>query len=250
MKKGQDYGVYLFTKKELRREVISYFLLDAVISMLFYRSVIAFVLFAPGLKIYLKLRKKELIRKRKAQMLKEFMTGMQLVNASLQAGYAVENSFREAVPQLLKMYPEDAFILKEFRWILSSISLNVPVESILIDLGNRTHIDDIRNFAEVFQTAKRTGGDLIAIIRGAVTSIQSKTETKEEIEASISGKVTEQKIMSAAPLFLIAYTTVSSPGFLDVCYHNLLGITVMTGCLILYGAAFLMGKKIMSIEVT
>ena len=35
-------------------------------------------------------------------MLREFTTGMQLVNASLQAGYAVENAFRESLPELKK----------------------------------------------------------------------------------------------------------------------------------------------------
>ena len=128
-------------------------------------------------------------------------------------------------------------------------SLNVPIETLLLDLGHRTHIEDIRNFAEVFQTAKRTGGDLIAIIRNAVTSIQMKKETSEEIEANLSGKASEQKIMSAAPIFLIAYTSLTSPGFLDVCYHNTLGIAIMTGCLLIYAAAFLWGRKIMQIEM-
>ena len=172
-----------------------------------------------------------------------------MVNASIQAGYAIENSFREAISELVKIYPEDSFIITEFRYILTQTGLNVPIEALLLDLGHRTHIEDIRDFAEVFQTAKRTGGDMIGIIRNAVTSIQMKNETLEEIEANLSGKASEQKIMSFAPMLLIAYTSITSPGFLDVCYHSVLGIAIMTFSLILYAAAFLWGRKIMQIEV-
>lgn len=244
----ENYGVFRFTRKQYWQNILLYAVLDALISALFYRSPAAFFLFIPGIKLFLRARKKELLRLRSQELLREFMTGMQLVNSSLQAGYAIENAFPEALGELRKIYPEDSFIIREFRWIAAQTRLNVPVESLLTDLGRRSHVDDIRSFAEVFQTAKRTGGDLIAIVRGTVASIQSKTQTREEIETMIAGKTAEQKVMSAAPLLLIAYTTLTSPGFLDVCYHNPTGILIMTVCLIIYLAAYLWGRRIMCID--
>lgn len=247
--KPPDYGSYQFSRRELIENILMFTALDATIAYLFYRSVIAFLILFPILIPFLRSRRKDLNTRRRREILAEFTTGMQMVNASLQAGYAIENSFREAISELRKIYPDDAFIIIEFRHILTQTSLNVPIETLLLDLGHRTHIEDIRNFAEVFQTAKRTGGDLIAIIRNAVTSIQVKKETREEIEANLSGKASEQKIMSAAPILLIAYTSLTSPGFLDVCYHNTLGIAIMTGSLIIYATAYLWGRKIMQIEM-
>ncbi len=244
-----DYSIYHFSRKELILNLLFYMALDAVVSFLFYRSMAAFVLFLPGAYLFLRSRREVLKRARSREMLSEFTTGMQMVNASLQAGYAMENAFREAAVELRKMYPEDSFIITEFRWILSQLSLNVPVESLLMDLGRRSDIEDILHLAEVFQTAKRTGGDMIGIIRGSVTSIQAKTETLDEIEASLSGKASEQRIMSAAPLAIIAYTSLTSPGFLDPCYHNTLGVIIMTIALVLYAAAFLWGRKILQIEI-
>ena len=244
-----DYGTYTFSRRQLACNLLAYLALDAVFAALFYRSVTAFLIFLPGVWPFLQHRRKELNRRRKQQILAEFTTGMQMVNASLQAGYAMENAFREATAELRKIYPEDSFIMTEFRYILTQLGLNVPVETLLSDLGRRTHIEDITNMAEVFQTAKRTGGDMIGIIRGAVTSIQAKTQTREEIEANLSGKASEQKIMSAAPLAIIAYTSLTSPGFLDVCYHNTPGILIMSGALVIYAAAYLWGQRIMRIEV-
>ena len=244
-----DYGTYVFSRREWILNTLLYLALDALISVLFYRSVIAFLIFLPGIYLFFKSRRADLLLLRNRRMLSEFTTGMQMVNASLQAGYAMENAFREAAYELRKIYPEDSFIIIEFRYILSQLNLNVPVETLLTDLGKRTHIEDIIHLAEVFQTAKRTGGDMIGIIRGSVTSVQAKEETREEIEANLSGKASEQKIMAVAPLAIIAYTSLTSPGFLDVCYHNTLGILIMTAALIIYAAAYLWGKKILQIEV-
>jgi len=57
------------------------------------------------------------------------------------------------------------------------------------------------------------------------------------------------RMMSMIPLFILAYVSVTSPGFLDVMYHNAAGILIMTLCLLLYLTAFLWGRKIMRIRV-
>ncbi len=148
-----------------------------------------------------------------------------------------------------KKYPSDSFIVREFRRIISQLDVSIPIEKALADLSARSHIDDIRNFSEVFQTAKRTGGDLMLIIRNTVSDIQEKSETREQIEADISGKVLEQKIMSLVPILIIAYVNLTSPDFLEVCYCTAAGRLVMTVCLGLYGIAFLWGRKVMKIQI-
>ena len=244
-----DYGSWHFTRREFILNCTIYAGLDLLIAMLFFRSRLAALLFSPGLPLFLKMRKKDLLEQRRLEMLRQFTTGMQLVNASLQAGYAIENAWKEALNELRKIYEPDSFIVTEFRYIILQTSLNVPIEGLLLDLGRRSHVDDVRNFAEVFQTAKRTGGDLMSIIRNTVSAIQSKNETRQEIEANITGKVSEQRIMCIVPLALIGYITITSPGFLDPCYHNPAGIFIMTISLIVYVIAFFIGKRIMHIEV-
>jgi tight adherence protein B len=249
LRKPCDYGTYLFSRRERLENILAYLCLCFLVSWLFYHSLLPTALFLPGIPLFLKARKESLLEKRKIQMLREFTTGMQLVNASLQAGYAVENAFRESLPELKKIYPSDSFIVREFRRIISQLDVSIPIEKALADLSARSHIDDIRNFSEVFQTAKRTGGDLMLIIRNTVSDIQEKSETREQIEADISGKVLEQKIMSLVPILIIAYVNLTSPDFLEVCYCTAAGRLVMTVCLGLYGIAFLWGRKVMKIQI-
>lgn len=193
--------------------------------------------------------KEEAEEKREIAMQAQFMTGIQLVCTSVQAGYAVENAFREALQELGKMYGEEDFVIREFQFIVSQVGVNRTIESLLLDLGQRSQVEDIRNFAEVFYTAKRTGGDLLAIIRNTVSCIQQRQETRMEIETSLSGKVMEQNLMSVIPMFILMYVNLTSPELMQVMYHNGLGIMVMSFCLMLYLGAYFWGRKIMDIEV-
>lgn len=245
----EDYREYRLSGREFLAAIAAYAVLDGMVSYLFFRSWAAFFLLLPGAALFLKEQKKRLLKKRKAQLQSQFLMGMQLVCASLQAGYAVENAFREALPELEKVYDPEAFLVREFRFFVKQIGLNRTAEALLTDFGTRSGVEDIRNFAGIFSTAKRTGGDLIAITRNTVSSIQQKQETQQEIETSLSGKVMERNMMSAIPLCMIAYVGITSPGFLDVMYYNAAGTAVMGGCLLVYGIAFWWGRKVTEIQV-
>ena len=55
--------------------------------------------------------------------------------------------------------------------------------------------------------------------------------------------------MNMVPFFIIFYISISSPGFFDVLYHNPFGIVLMSICMVVYMAAYLMSEKIVNISV-
>ena len=79
--------------------------------------------------------------------------------------------------------------------------------------------------------------------------IEQKTETDKEIQLMVGARKMEQKIMNMVPFLIIFYIGTTSRGFFDVLYHNPVGVTVMTVCLLFYGAAYLVSKRIVEIEV-
>ncbi len=245
----EDYSQYTYTM----REWTSYFLqgaaIGAVVGYLFYSSLLGMALFMVYGFFYVHNKKEQLRKERLWQLNLEFRDGLSSVSAALNAGYSVENSFTEAVKDLRLMYTSESLIVREFESIVRQIHMNMPVEEILKNFAERSDIDDIKNFAEVFITAKRTGGDLIKIIKTTGNTIGDKIEVKREILTMITAKKFESGIMNLIPFCIIIYLKLFSPGFLDPLYHNLFGIIFMSIMLIIYYAVSKMSVKIISIEV-
>ena len=140
-------------------------------------------------------------------------------------------------------------IVEEFRYIESQQHISVPLEELFLDLGERSQIEDIENFASVFYTAKRTGGDMNRVIQKVSRMLGDKIDVKKEIEATLAAKKSEQMIMSLMPVGIILYLQMTSPGFLSVLYGNPFGIAAMSICLVIYAAAYWLGRRIVDIEV-
>ncbi|MCD7716744.1 MAG: pilus assembly protein TadB [Lachnospiraceae bacterium] len=244
-----EYSVYRFSTKERLQYLGVYALLDGCISSLFFHSPIAFVLLLPGAVLFFREQQKRLLEKRKKEVTRQFLDGIQLMLASLQAGYSSENALREAKKELCKIYTSEALIVREFEWMDAQLGMSRNLEELMLDFGRRSGIPDIVSFAEVFLTAKRTGGDLIAIIQNTVSCIRQKQETLQEIETCLAGKAMEQNIMSVIPVLILAYIRLSSPGFLDVMYETAAGAAVMVICFGVYLLAYLWGQSIVRIEV-
>ena len=127
--------------------------------------------------------------------------------------------------------------------------MNRPVELLLADMGRRSGIQDIDQFAQVFAAAKRSGGELTDIISQTAGIIRDKIQVQEEIHTMTAARVFEQKIMNMIPFFIIVYVEGSSPGFFDQMYCTGMGRVLMTMCLILYLTAFWLSERILDIEV-
>lgn len=244
-----DYQTYRFSKKEKMLNVLVFLVLVGVISYLFYRSVIAFLLLLVLFPLFIKIRKEDGKKKRQQLLAEQFLSGMQSVSTALTAGYSVETAFEEALMELRNMYNEEALIVGEFRYIVSQLHMNRNLEELLCGLALRSGIEDIRDFADVFSAAKRTGGNLVSIIRNTILCVSQKEETRMEIQTCLSAKKLEQNIMSLVPCLILFYVQVMSPGFLDVMYHNAAGTIIMTICLLIYVGAWYWGRKIVDIEV-
>lgn len=224
-------------------------LIVLTIAYIFYENLLFAIIFMPYVHIYMKNSAREIQRKKKQELVKEFKDGMLAVSFSLNVGYSIENAFKEALGELILLYGNKSDIVIQFRTIIYRININENIEDILDDFAAKSKVEDIMYFAEVFRYAKRSGGDLISIIRNTANTISEKIEAKNEIETVISGKQMEQKIMSIVPFGIILYLKLSSPEFIEGLYGNAVGIVVMTVCLILYIVSYWLAQRIVRIEV-
>lgn len=244
-----DYGEYHFSAKEGIFAVLEGGLLILAIGYFFYRSFLACVLLLPLFGFFVKEKKRELAKKRRQELSVQFKDLVLSLSANLKAGYSIENAMREAYRDMELLYGMDSPIALEIRHMIRGMENNVVLEKMLYDLGLRSHLPDIMQFADVFFIAKKSGGNLTEILEKTAEVIEQKIDTDKEIQLMISAKKMEQKIMNLVPFLIIFYIGSTSKGFFDVLYHNLVGIVVMTVCLVFYGAAWRLSKKIVEIEV-
>ncbi|MBE5966572.1 MAG: pilus assembly protein TadB [Lachnospiraceae bacterium] len=245
----EDYRQYRFNRMENIRCFLQGMLFTGMLGYLFYHNWFAVLFLSPLILVLRKKKKKQLTEQRKWKINQEFKDGIISLSAALSSGYSAENAFEEAWKDLKLLYPENALIMQEFSYIINQLRMNITVEKALNEFAERTGVEDILNFAEIFSTAKRSGGDLIKVIQSTANAISDKVEVKREIITLITAKKYEADIMKIIPPGIILYLQFFSPGFLDPLYQNILGRMVMSILLIAYLCAYHLADKIVAIEV-
>lgn len=244
-----DYAGYRFPLKEGMLVCLEGALLVVMIGYFFYQSGLACVFLSPLFVIFVREKKKERAKRNRQELSVQFKDLVLALSANVKAGYSIENALRESCRDMVLLYGKDSSICMEVKYMLRGLENHVVFEKLLYDLGMRSHVPDIMQFADVFLIARRSGGNLTEILEKTASVIEQKVETDKEIQLMISAKKMEQKIMNMVPFLIIFYISATSKGFFDVLYHNLVGVAVMTVCLFFYGAACLFSKRIVEIEV-
>lgn len=224
-------------------------LLCAVLSWVFYRSFFPVIAMLP--LAFLFARRAGIAARAKAdrRFQAQFKDAIISISAALSTGYSLENAIGESEKEMNLIYGKKSEICAELARMNSGIRLNIPVETLFLRLARRKNIDDVSTFAQIVSTAKRTGGNMTAIIKKTADSIGEKAETEREIEVMISQKRMEQRIMCAVPVLMIVYISRTSPDFFSMMYTSLAGRAVMTVCLAAYAAAYFISERIVDIEV-
>lgn len=215
------------------------------LALFFYRSIWAvFPLSVVGY-LFARMEMRKRVNRIKKDLTLQFKECILSVSASLKAGYAVENAFLESRGDMKMLFGEDSYIYHELELIRRGLVINITLEEQLADLAERSGSEEIMQFASVFTIAKRSGGSLPEIIRDSAELISQRIDAGQEMHTILSGKCMEQNIMKCMPFAVILYIGISSPGYFDGLYGNIQGVAVMTMCLVIYLAAYVMGEKIL-----
>lgn len=235
------------------REYIQYsfifYVLSVAIFYLFYHHLLVSAmvsLISAGLLPFV--YKKNLIRKRQLLLQNQFKDLLDVLVSALEAGYSLESALYSAQEELKNYDFQSDMILKELERICNRLSLGISADILLEDFGKRSGVEEILTFSRIYKTARKSGGNLIAVMKRTGKNISEKIEIKNEIETMITGKKLEAKCMMVVPLFILAYMQISSPGFLEPLYSGIVGHAIMTMFLLLYLLSLFWLYKIVTIK--
>lgn len=215
----------------------------------FYRSMAAFLILLPLGLLYPIYKKRDLKAERTRKLGLQFKEGILILASFLGAGYSLENGLAMSVRELEGLYGREGMITKEFAALGAGLKMNRQPEQLLMEFGARSGLEDVDHFAQIFASARKSGGELVEIINYTAGIIRDKVLVQEEIYTITASRVFEQKIMNGIPIAIILYIDLTSPGFFRVMYESAMGRCIMTVCLGVYAGALLLARKLLDIEV-
>ena len=206
----------------------------AIVAYGFYRSMAAFALLLIPACGYLWIYQKSWIG---------ILAGL------LHAGYSAENAIIAGCGELEQLYGPEEMIVREFVYMREQMNLNRSVEQVIQDFARRSGLEEAERFSQIFQIAKRSGGQLTPVICHTVSIMEDKSQVKEEIRTMSASVQFEQKVMMVIPFLMILYIDATSPGFFAVMYETVFGRLVMSGCLAMYLLSCYLSRKILDIPI-
>ncbi|MUT68065.1 type II secretion system F family protein [Paenibacillus sp. NEAU-GSW1] len=189
------------------------------------------------------------LQRRRDRLKLQFKEALYSLASSLAAGRSVENAFIAAIEDLKLMYPDPRTeLLQEFIIVRHRLDHAEPLEHALRQFAERARIDDISGFADVFAACKRSGGDLVEVMKRSSQSIGEKLEVEQEIAVMVAQKRFEARIMMAVPFVFLAFLSFAAPDYMAPLYSGA-GYLLLTAGLAVLLLCFWFIQKIMSIQV-
>ncbi|MCD8220610.1 MAG: type II secretion system F family protein [Clostridiales bacterium] len=225
-------------------------MVSGLLAYTFYRNITVFLVMLPvGSVVGIAAERQTRMARRKRALSGQFKESMMILAGLFSAGYSVENALAASIRELTTLYGSDGLITREFESMVQWMRMNRTVEQALDDFAQRSGLEEIRSFSEVFSVAKRSSGDLGSIMRHTAEVIRDRMQVQEEIVTMTASRRFEQKIMNLIPFFIVFYIDGASPGFFDQMYETGAGRFMMTICLVVYLISYVAARKILEIEI-
>lgn len=247
---GIDYSVYNMSGKERLLYILAAAAVIYAIAYIFYHSHIICLILTPLSLLYPKIRTKQIIANRKKKLTLQFKDMLYSLSTAVGAGQSVETALGAVLKDMEHQYGDsDAFIVRELRLMIARVNMNYNIEDVFADFARRSTVEDIATFASIFEISKRSGGNMVQIIRQTVDIITEKIELQTEMDTIISGKKMEQKMLTVIPIVLVYALSAADASFMEPIFTTAGGRIVATIALIMIVIGYFWSKKITDIEI-
>lgn len=246
---GTDYHVYHMKKKDV---IVAFLIgggLAAVVSWIFFNHIVVSAIAVVGCGIYAQpIYQEYKLEQRKRKLLLQFKDLLESLTSSYSAGKNTLEAFVDSERDMEQVYGEDADIVKELHIIVTGMKNSLNAEALLLNFAQRSGLDDVRNFADVFRVAIRQGANIRDIIATTRDIISDKIEIEMEINTMMSGNKNELTIMMVMPLVIIVSLGGMGSG-MSVADNSVTNILIKIVALAMFGVAYYLGRKFTKIEI-
>ncbi|WP_248565380.1 type II secretion system F family protein [Paenibacillus sp. L3-i20] len=243
------YTSYVLSRNELLFSILIGSVVIYTATYLFYHSMSLSIILASMGVATPRFRRQALLDRRRNRLKVQFKEALFSLTSSLAAGRSLENAFRGALDDMRLLYTDPATdILREFQFICYRLENAEPLESALRDLAKRAQIEEITQFVDALSACKRSGGDLLEVMKRASTIIGEKLTVESEIMVMLAQKRFEAKIMMAVPFIFLSFLAFAAPDYMEPLYNGI-GYVLLTVVFLVLLVCFWIMNKIMRIKM-
>lgn len=242
------YTEYHLNRRELLFSVAAGYAAIFGVTYLFYQSVSLSIIVSLCGAAAPRWRRKSRLEGRRNRLKLQFKEALFSLTSSLAAGRSLENAFRGVLEDMKLLYADAGTdMLMEIQILCYRLDSFEPLEGALRDLADRAQIDEITQFVDALTTCKRSGGDLLEVMRRTSTIIGDKLTVEGDIKVLLAQKRFESRIMMAVPFVFLAFLGLAASDYMKPLYSGF-GYVIMTILLFLLLGCFWIMDRIMRID--
>lgn len=243
-----DYSIYIPNAKEKVLWFVIALIASGAVLYLFYENIFVSIIVGAICGVaFIPIRTKQMITKRRQKLSLQFRELLDALSTSIGAGKNVQDAFQGAIEDLAIQFTHTSDIVRELEIICAGMYNNIAIEDLLMNFAERAGVDDIANFANVFATCYRKGGNINEVIKNTAEIIGDKIEIKMELQTMVAGQKNEMNIMLVMPVLFIIVMKSMGGGLIDL--STPIGLLSTTGALIIFVIAYFAGQWITNIKL-
>lgn len=243
--------VYVLDRKVYLKYSFGIALLIFFAGIIFFRSVGSAIFFSLGGFVYPRYLLKRKIERRREILTIQFREALQSISNSLKAGSSLQVAIERCFGELKLLYrkKKDKPIVEELELIVYDLQIGKSLTEALQGFKRRVHMEDIDSFVNAAILTEKTGGNLTEVMSNVVEMISDKIEVKREISTLTAGKRAEGKLLTFMPVGVVLILSMVAPSYMAPMYETFAGKLLMIFGVVLLLINYLIGRKIINIEV-
>ena len=179
--KNDREGFFRLSASEKRYLLGKTLIVTLTLDYFFYKSFWALLpLCGIGIGYYL-MEKRILFQKKKDAAREEFKELMLVTATGQKAGYSAENAFLSSYQDMKGLYGEDSSVCRMLCFLKSGRENNTSLSVLWKQMGNMIDLEEIIEFAQVYEISQKSSGNMAAIMEKTAHIIVQKIETEKEI---------------------------------------------------------------------
>jgi tight adherence protein B len=168
---------------------------------------------------------------------------LQVIASAMRAGH----SFGGALTVVVDDAPEPT--RRELQRVIADERLGAPIEEALAVAVRRMDNKDLEQVALVAALQRESGGNTAEVLERVTQTVRERLAVRRMVNALTAQGRMSRWVLTAIPVFLLAFITVVNPDYMRPIYTTGFGHALLAVCAVMITAGSLVIKRIVNIKV-